>query len=96
MRLCIDYRELNKKTVPDRYPIPHIQEALDSLGGKSWFSVLDQGKAHHRVHWEAKSTTDSLRDTLGAIRMGTDTLQTHKRTGKVSKIYGKLPGRALR
>ena len=45
MRLCIDYRELNKKTVPDRHPIPRIQEALDSLGGKSWFSVLDQGKA---------------------------------------------------
>ena len=48
MRLCIDYRELNKKTVPDRHPIPHIQEALDSLGGKSWFTVLDQGKAYHQ------------------------------------------------
>lgn len=49
MRLCIDYRELNKKTVPDRHPIPRIQEALDSLGGKSWFSVLDQG----RDSWES-------------------------------------------
>ena len=48
MRLCIDYRELNRKTVPDRHPIPRIQEALDSLGGKSWFSVLDQGKAYHQ------------------------------------------------
>ena len=48
MRLCIDYRELNKKTIPDRHPIPRIQEALDSVGGKSWFSVLDQGKAYHQ------------------------------------------------
>ena len=48
MRLCIDYRELNKKTVPDRHTIPRIQEALDILGGKSWFSVLDQGKAYHQ------------------------------------------------
>ena len=48
MRLCIDYRELNKKSVPDRHPIPQIQEALDSLSGKSWFSVLDQGKAYHQ------------------------------------------------
>ena len=32
MRLCIDYRELNKKTVPDRHPIPWIQEALHNLG----------------------------------------------------------------
>ena len=34
--------------MPDRHPIPRIQEALDSLGGKSWFSVLDQGKAYHQ------------------------------------------------
>lgn len=47
-RLCIDYQEVNKKTVPDRHPIPCIQEALDSWGGKSWFSVLDQGKAYHQ------------------------------------------------
>ena len=48
MRLCIDYQELNKKTVPDCHLIPRIQEALDSLGGKSWFSILDQGKAYHQ------------------------------------------------
>ena len=46
MRLCVDYRELNRNTVPDRHPIPRIQDSLDSLGGKSWFSVLDQGKAY--------------------------------------------------
>ena len=55
MRLCIDYRELNKKTVQDRHPIPRIQEALDSLGGKSWFSVLDQGKAYHQGFIAEKS-----------------------------------------
>ena len=48
LRLCIDYRELNRKTVPDRHPIPRIQETLDNLGGSSWFSVLDQGKAYHQ------------------------------------------------
>ena len=47
-RLCVDYRELNCKTVPDRHPIPRIQETLDNLGGNSWFSVLDQGKAYHQ------------------------------------------------
>ena len=49
LRLCIDYRALNEKTIPDRHPIPRIQEALDSLGGSSWFSVLDHGKAYHQV-----------------------------------------------
>ena len=48
LRLCVDYRELNKKTHVDRHPIPRIQETLDNLGGNSWFSVLDQGKAYHQ------------------------------------------------
>jgi hypothetical protein len=48
LRLCVDYRELNRKTVPDRHPIPRVQETLDSLGGTAWSSVLDQGKAYHQ------------------------------------------------
>ena len=48
LRLCVDYRELNRKTQIDRHPIPRIQETLDNLGGNSWFSVLDQGKAYHQ------------------------------------------------
>ena len=48
MRSCVDYRSLNKKTVPDRHPIPRIQKTLDNLGGNQWFSVLDQGKAYHQ------------------------------------------------
>ena len=48
LRLCVDFRALNKKPRPDRHPIPRIQEMLDNLGGNSWFSVLDQGKAYHQ------------------------------------------------
>ena len=48
LRLCIDYRELNKKTYPERQPIPRIQDILNGLGGNQWFIVLDQGKAYHQ------------------------------------------------
>ena len=48
MRLCIDYRRLNAKTVPDAQPIPRIQDILDNLGGKKWFSTLDMSKAYHQ------------------------------------------------
>lgn len=48
LRLCVDFRELNRKTVPDRHPLPRIQDLLDNLGGYSWFSILDQGSAYHQ------------------------------------------------
>ena len=48
LRLCVDYRELNRKTHVDRHPIPRVQKTLDNLGGSAWFSTLDQGKAYHR------------------------------------------------
>ena len=55
LRLCIDYRLLNGKTIPDRHPIPRIQELLENLGGNSWFTVLDQGKAYHQGFMSEKS-----------------------------------------
>lgn len=48
LRLCVDYRLLNRKTIPDRHPLPRIQDLIDTLGGYSWFSILDQGKAYHQ------------------------------------------------
>lgn len=55
LRLCCDYRELNQKSLPDRHPIPRIQDMLDSLYGSAWFSVLDQGKAYHQGFLEESS-----------------------------------------
>ena len=55
IRLCVDFRALNKKTRPDRHPIPRIQEMLDNLNGMSWFSVLDQGKAYYQGFMSSNS-----------------------------------------
>lgn len=55
LRLCCDYRELNMKSIPDRHPIPRIQDMLNTLKGSSWFSVLDQGKAYHQGFLEESS-----------------------------------------
>ena len=48
LRLCIDYRKLNNKTIPDKQPIPKMQNILDGLGGQEWFSTVDMNKAYHR------------------------------------------------
>lgn len=55
LRLCIDYRELNRRTIADRHSIPRVQETLDCLGGNTWFTVLDQGKAYHLVFMSKES-----------------------------------------
>lgn len=41
IRMCIDYRLLNSRTVPDQYTTPCIEDALNALSGSRWFSVLD-------------------------------------------------------
>ena len=54
MRLCVDYRALNAKTIPDSQPIPRIQDILDALGGSQWFSTLDMSKAYHQGYIHEK------------------------------------------
>ena len=41
MRLCIDYRELNKVTTKNRYPLPKIDDLFDQLQGATVFSKID-------------------------------------------------------
>ena len=48
IRLCCDFRQLNKKTVPDKHPLPRVQSALDNLQGSKYFTVLDQSRAYYQ------------------------------------------------
>ncbi|GJT96548.1 putative reverse transcriptase domain-containing protein [Tanacetum coccineum] len=51
-RMCIDYRELNKLTVKNRYPLPRIDDLFDQLQGSCYFSKIDLRSGYHqlRVH----------------------------------------------
>ena len=49
VRWCLDYRELNKITKKDVFPLPHISECMDSLEGNWWFSKLDAQSAYWQI-----------------------------------------------
>lgn len=49
LRMCIDYRQLNKYTVPDRYPIPRIDALLDKVGQNRVFTSLDLQSGYHQM-----------------------------------------------
>ena len=49
LRLCIDYRELNKVTVKNKYPLPRIDDLFDQLQGSSIYSKIDLRTGYHQL-----------------------------------------------
>jgi len=60
MRLCIDYRQLNKVTIKNRYPLPRINDLMDQLVGARVFSKIDLRSGYHQIkvkHEDMQKTT---------------------------------------
>ena len=49
MRMCIDYRELNKVTVKNKYPLPRIDDVFDQIQGARYISKIDLRSGYHQL-----------------------------------------------
>jgi len=49
VRMCVDYRAINKITVPDKYPLPRIDDQIDRLHGNTYFTSLDLFSGYYQV-----------------------------------------------
>lgn len=54
-RMCIDFRKVNQKLIADKFPLPRIDEILDSLGRAKYFTVIDLFSGFHQVPLDEQS-----------------------------------------
>jgi len=66
-RFCVDYRRLNAVTKKDSYPIPRMEDCIDSLGDASVFSTLDCNARY----WQIPMSPDDIEKTAFTCHMGT-------------------------
>ena len=78
LRLCIDYRELNKITVKNRYPLARIDDLFNQLRGMGTFSKIDLQSGYHQF----RIKEEDVHKKLSVLGMGTtsmsDALWTHQ------------------
>lgn len=65
-RMVIDYRRLNEQTIEDKYPIPRIDEILDSLGKCTYYTTLDLSQGFHQIEMHP----DSIEKTAFSVNNG--------------------------
>lgn len=64
-RFCTDYRDLNKVTKTDAYPLPRLLETLEALGKSRYYSTLDLTMGYHQIPMEDASKEKTAFSTLG-------------------------------
>lgn len=54
-RLVVDFRQFNKQIIPDKFPLPRIDEILDHIGRAKYITTLDLTSGFHQIELDNKS-----------------------------------------
>ena len=81
--MCIDYRELNKLTVKNRYPLSCIEDLFDQLQGKTVFSKIDLRSGYHQLRIKDEDIPKTAFYMVWTLRVYGDVLQFDERTSSV-------------
>ncbi|GKE07481.1 ty3-gypsy retrotransposon protein [Tanacetum coccineum] len=84
-RMCVDYRQLNKYTVKDKFPIPVVEELLDELHGAHFFSKLDLRSGHFTLVF-----FDDILVYSATLKEHSQHLQSVLQVMKQNSLYAKM------
>ena len=84
MWMCIDYRQLNKMTIKNHYPLPRIDDLFDQVGGAKIFSKIELRFGYHRVWIQDEDIPkDQLSYEVWALWFCSDAVRVYQCTQKL-------------
>ncbi|GJU51832.1 putative ribonuclease H-like domain-containing protein [Tanacetum coccineum] len=89
-RMCIDYRELNKLTVKNQYPLPRIDDLFDQLQGSSIYSKIDLRSGYHQLRVNKARDLGVLHSTARLISTATPVSSVRLFALKIAQTGGAI------
>lgn len=86
LRMCIDYKELNKASLNDDFPLPHIDVPVDNTTAHALFSFINGFSSYNQIRM-ALEVVNSTHNPFGRLLLQCHALQSEKLRCYISKSY---------